>query len=135
MSRKPTFLYVEDDSMSRMVMKLLLTRGLGFEDVVILENSSNFEGVIDSLESIPDAVFLDIQMEPYDGFTMLQMLRERPQFEACPIIALTASVMNEEIEMLKSAGFDGGIAKPINQKLFPQLLANILRGDEVWSIS
>jgi two-component system cell cycle response regulator DivK len=118
-----------------MVMKLLLTRGLGFEDVVILENSANFEEVIDSLQSVPDAVFLDIHMEPCDGFTMLQMLRERPQFEACPIIALTASVMNEEIEMLKSAGFDGGIAKPINQKLFPQLLANILRGDEVWSIS
>ncbi|MDQ7027530.1 MAG: response regulator [Anaerolineae bacterium] len=134
MSHKPSVLYFEDEPMSRMVMEMLLKRGLGFDDVTIFEDSADFQNRISNLATTPDIVFLDIHIEPYNGFDMLKMLREHPRFERSRIIALTASVMNEEIQMLQDAGFDGGIAKPINQVTFPQLLERILDGDVVWSI-
>jgi hypothetical protein len=43
--------------------------------------------------------------------------------------------MSEEVGMLKDAGFNGAIAKPINLDTFPTTLQQILEGKAVWSIS
>ena len=134
MSHKPSVLYFEDEPMSRMVMEMLLKRGLGFDDVTIYADSADFENRVASLKSTPDIVFLDIHIEPYSGFEMLNMLRQNPRFNQSRIIALTASVMNEEVQMLQDAGFDGAIAKPLDQTVFPQLLERILEGEDIWSI-
>jgi len=45
------------------------------------------------------------------------------------VVALTASVMNEEIQQRRTAGFDGCLAKPIDVDEFPHSLARILEGD------
>jgi CheY-like chemotaxis protein len=134
MSHKPAVLYFEDEPMSRMVMEMLLKRGLGLDDVTIFADSADFKQRLVDLDTTPDIVFLDIHIEPYNGFQMLKMLRENPRFQQSRIIALTASVMNEEVEMLQDAGFDGGIAKPIDQQVFPQLIERIMAGEDIWSI-
>jgi CheY-like chemotaxis protein len=134
MSHKPAVLYFEDEPMSRMVMEMLLKRGLGLDDVTIFADSADFKQRLADLATTPDIVFLDIHIEPYNGFQMLKMLRENPRFQQSRIIALTASVMNEEVEMLQDAGFDGGIAKPIDQQVFPQLIERIMAGEDIWSI-
>jgi CheY-like chemotaxis protein len=128
------FLYVEDDPMSRMVMEMLLKRGLGYQNIVIFENSQNFDVRINQLTAIPHIVFLDIHMQPIDGFEMLKRLRALPDFADSRIIALTASVMNEEVDLLQTAGFDGVLSKPLDQTLFPTLLKRILLGEEVWHV-
>jgi two-component system cell cycle response regulator DivK len=63
------------------------------------------------------------------------MLRNDPDFVHVTIIALTASVMNEEVAALENAGFDGTIAKPIDPDAFPELLDQILGGKKVWFIA
>lgn len=130
----PVFLYVEDDALSRQVMKIFLTRGLGYENIFIFENSSDFEERLKALPTKPNIVFLDINVHPFDGFEMLTVLRNHPDYESAMVIALTASVMNEEVSRLKQSGFNGAIAKPINQTLFPSLLERLLNGESVWYI-
>lgn len=131
---KPTFLYVEDDEMSRTVMEMILKRMLGYTDLAMLEDSANFIERVDSLGFNPDVFFLDIHMEPYTGFDMLEMLRGHPDYQDATVIALTASVMNEEVQRLRDAGFDGAIAKPIDQKTFGRTVERILNGESVWRI-
>ena len=135
MSHKPMFLYVEDEPLSRMVMEVLMVRGLGYTNLTIFENSSEFMQRVLQLPGKPDVFFLDIHMQPHTGFEMLKMLRQHPVYQSARVIALTASVMSEEVELLKQSGFDGAIAKPINQVTFPQMLNLILNGEEVWSIA
>lgn len=127
-------LYVEDEPMSRRVMQMLLVSVLQLSNVVIFEDSTDFVERLTSLESPPDIVLLDIHMTPYTGFEMLSMLRELEQFKETPVIALTASVMNEEIQQLKSAGFDGCISKPIDIDEFPKALEAIMQGKKFWRI-
>jgi len=129
----PAFLYVENDELSREVMKTLLTRGLGYRDLTMFATSAHFEKHLDSLLSKPDVIFLDIHMEPIDGFEMLKLIRQHRDYFATPVIALTASVMNEEIRRLREAGFDGAIAKPINYDTFPGALDRILNGEQIWN--
>jgi CheY-like chemotaxis protein len=50
------------------------------------------------------------------------------------VVALTASVMNEEVEQLRAAGFHSCLAKPIDIDTFPDVLNRILDGESVWRI-
>ena len=61
-------------------------------------------------------------------------LRQHRTYVNTCVIAVTASVMNEEVAMLRQSGFNGAIAKPIDQIAFPGLLQRILNGEEVWNI-
>ena len=73
-------------------------------------------------------------MKPYDGFELLNMLRRDPELEDSKVVALTASVMSEEVARLKESGFDGAIAKPLNIEAFPDFIAKIINGESVWYI-
>jgi CheY-like chemotaxis protein len=134
MSHQPVVLYVEDDAKSRKVMSLLLKGRLGLQHVTILEDSTDFMSQVAALDPQPDVIFLDIHMKPYDGFEMLQMLRNCAEFNQTPIVALTASVMNEEVQRLQTSGFDGCLAKPIDLNTFPETFNRILNGEAVWRI-
>ena len=136
MTPKPVVLYVEDDMLSREVMKVVLIRLMGYDEglVHLFENSANFENRLDGLPVQPSIIFLDIHMEPLDGFAVLNLLRQKEAYKNTTVIALTASVMSEEIRKLKEAGFTGVIAKPLNADTFPETLRRIQRGEEIWTI-
>jgi CheY-like chemotaxis protein len=130
----PAVLYVEDDPHSRKLMSMLLTGRLHFSNVTIFEDSQDFATKAETLSPKPDIVFLDIHVSPLDGFQMLEILRGIPAFDSVPIIALTASVMNEEVHKLRGAGFNGCLAKPLDLSTFPDTFQRILNGEAVWRI-
>ncbi len=132
---QPAFVYFEDDPKSCKLIRLMMKAVLGYSDVTIFSDSEEFWKKVKSLPKVPDVVFLDIHIRPHDGFEMLKMLRADEQYEKITIIAMTASVMIDEIQQLKDAGFDGLIAKPIIQKIFPELVKKILAGEPVWYVA
>lgn len=134
MTIDPTVLYFEDDALSREVMHACLTRGMGYHNVVIFEDSIDFEAKLAQLPTRPGVIFLDIHMEPLDGFEMLRVIRRNDAYRSTRVVALTASVMNEEVKLLRDAGFDGVIAKPLDFELFPAIMQRILAGESVWHI-
>ena len=87
-----------------------------------------------ALERKLDVIFLDIHVQPYNGFEMLEQLRRSPRYDDTPIVALTASVMNEEVQQLKVAGFNGCLSKPVDTDTFPDTLQRIVDGEEIWRI-
>lgn len=129
------YVYVEDDSMSREIMRMLMNNVLQVENCTILPDSHDFMVKMDALPDAPDFFLLDIHVPPLDGFGMLKALRANPRYAQARIIALTASVMNEEIEELRQAGFDGAIAKPLSVSTFPEVLERIIKGETVWHIA
>jgi CheY-like chemotaxis protein len=130
---QPTILYVEDEARSRRVMQLMLNR-MNIPQVTMFEDSSDFLARAEALDPRPDVILLDIHVRPYNGFEMLAMLRQSELLAQVRIVALTASVMNEEVDQLKTAGFDGCLAKPIDSDAFPEILAQIMRGESIWHI-
>ena len=133
--QKPILVYVEDDENSIFVMKMVVERVLKLPTLYVLQSRADFVQQVKGLGVVPDVFLLDIQMKPYDGVELLSMLRKDPQFKCSKVIALTASVTNEEVSLLKSGGFDGAIAKPLNIEVFPDLIARIINGEQVWYIA
>lgn len=133
--QKPILVYVEDDENSITVMKMVVERVMGLPTLHVLESRADFVQQVTNLGVVPDVFMLDIQIKPHDGFELLSMLRSDPNFNKCKVIAITASVTNEEVSLLKSGGFDGAIAKPLNIEVFPDLIARIINGEQVWYIA
>jgi CheY-like chemotaxis protein len=133
--KNASFLYVEDDEPSRTVMRLIMEKAVGVRDLTIFEDSADFMARVKALSNCPDVILLDIHIRPHDGFELLRVLRAEPDCHHVKIVALTASVMNEEVEQLRSSGFDGAISKPLDISTFPDLIARILNGETVWHIS
>ena len=134
MNDQATVLYVEDDPQSRKVMRMILKGRMNLPHVTILENSEEFVRRVEEMEPKPDVIFLDIHMQPYDGFEMLEMLRQLHWVNGTRIIALTASVMNEEVHKLRTSGFNGCLAKPIDIATFPETFNRIVAGESIWRI-
>jgi len=134
MNPKTAVLYVEDDPLSRKVMQLLLKGRMQLSHVTILEDSTDFLNKVEALDPKPEVIFLDIHVKPYDGFQMLEMLREKEWINGTLIVALTASVMNEEVQRLRTAGFHSCLAKPIDLDTFPDTFNQILNGETIWRI-
>jgi len=134
-AQHPILVYVEDDEASILVMKMVVERVMGLPTLYVLQSRADFVQQVKGLGVLPDVFLLDIQMKPYDGVELLSMLRGDPQFNKSKVIALTASVTNEEVALLKSGGFDGAIAKPLNIDIFPDLIARIINSEHVWYIA
>lgn len=130
-----TFLYVEDDLLSREVMSMIFRAAMEIETLTMFEDSHNFAVRLKALGQRPSIILLDIHVSPIDGFGMLAIIKNLPAYADIPVIAITASVMNEHIKQFREEGFDGAIGKPINIATLPPLIEKIMNGEEVWHIS
>jgi CheY-like chemotaxis protein len=127
-------LCVEDDSSNRLVMKLLVEKTLNVKHYAIFEDSANFLSRVRNLPKRPDIILLDIHVSPLNGFQMLQEIRRDSVYFTTKVVALTASVMNEEVERLRKSGFDGAIGKPISLSTFPIAIERIVNGERIWQL-
>lgn len=136
MAEQKTFiLSIEDDEISRLILQTMFTQIMVDIEAQIWPDSVDFENKIASLEQIPQMIIMDIKVIPIDGFQMLKIVRRLDTFKDTKIIAFTASIMPEQINKLKKAGFDGLISKPIVRHLFPQIISSLLAGESIWYIS
>jgi CheY-like chemotaxis protein len=133
-SQQPVLVYVEDDEASIIVMKAIVEKVMKLQTLHVLQNRADFVQQVKQIGVAPDIFLFDIQMDPFDGFDLLSMIRDDPEFSCSKVVALTASVMSEEVARLKKNGFDGAIAKPLDIAVFPELIAKIINGESVWYI-
>ncbi|MNY74772.1 CAI-1 autoinducer sensor kinase/phosphatase CqsS [compost metagenome] len=74
---------------------------------------------------IYDLVFMDIKMPGIDGFEATRRIRglDGDYFKTLPIIALTASTLNNEYAKFKESGMNGHILKPFKPEEIRDLLS------------
>jgi CheY-like chemotaxis protein len=127
-------LYVEDDANSRNVLRMVQRMNPDRFVITILEDSQDFEARLLEHDPQPDLILLDIHVKPYTGFDMLEMIRNYRHFNNTPVVALTASVMNEEIQLLQAASFNSVLSKPLNMDDFPLFIERIMNGEHLWHV-
>ena len=94
-----------------------------------LEATTGEDGVALATEKLPDLVLMDIQLPGINGIQALAQLRANATTAKIPVIAVTASVMQQDRKLITEAGFDGYIGKPINLAEFLQTVnAQLERG-------
>jgi two-component system, cell cycle response regulator DivK len=105
-----TILIVEDNPRNmKLVRDVLQVKGH-----TTIEATTGEDGVALAKERIPDLILMDIQLPKMNGIEALRVLREAPETSSIPVIAVTASVMQQDRKLITEAGFDGYVGKPIN---------------------
>lgn len=74
-------------------------------------------------------VLMDINLPDLDGREVTRRLRATKAYRSVPIIAITVNSSVEEMRVLEAAGFDGVVAKPIDQE---RLLRVVRRHGPFW---
>ena len=115
-------LLVEDNRVNQKVASIMLTKaGYAFE---IADNGQIAVDMYQEDSSF-DIILMDCMMPVMDGFTATRKIREHEKnlgLSNTPIIALTASVIDDDIQKCFDSGMDGYVAKPVRkEKLFHQI--------------
>jgi DNA-binding response OmpR family regulator len=124
MSRR--ILVVEDDEKSRR----LLTDVLEYHGFDVCACSNGEDGLADARACRPDAALLDIELPGISGFDVLAGLRAESAGAALPVIAVTASVMDQDRKKILAAGFDAYVPKPVNIRELVSILNELLSKNE-----
>jgi CheY-like chemotaxis protein len=107
-------LLAEDSSDNRMLIKAYL-KGGNYQ----IDEAENGDSAINKfMASQYDLVLMDIQMPIVDGYTAVRAIRQweaKHQRARTPIIALTASAMNEAVNRSLQVGCDSHVSKPVKR--------------------
>jgi two-component system OmpR family response regulator len=124
MPREPlkNILLVEDDSDMQYLAMLALSQVGGFKVNVC---SNGYEALEIVNKAHPQMILLDVMMPELDGPATLQKLRMNPATANIPIVFLTASTQEKDIERYKKLGALDIIPKPINPVTISQHLLDI----------
>ena len=130
----PSFLYIENHVASRKVMRLLLVDMLDYSDLTLWENTEQVIEKLEQLETPFDIIFLDLDLEPLNGYEVCRQLREHASYQQTSIVAVTATTKPGDLRQMENVGFNGALSKPLNLNAFPDQLQRILAGDELWDM-
>ncbi len=123
-SKALRILLADDSPDNRLIVKAFLKK-TSFR----IDEAENGEGVVAKVKSNQyDLVLMDIQMPILDGFAATRAIREwerANELRPVPIIALTASALDEDVQRAREAGCNLHVSKPIKKKTLLSAIARL----------
>jgi two-component system cell cycle response regulator DivK len=119
---KRKVLIVDDNPMNMKLVRVLLT-GEGYE----VRTAADALEALDILkEWRPLLILMDIQLPGIDGLELTHRLKADSATDQIIIIGLTAYAMKGDEERILAAGCDAYIAKPIDTRMLPGVIATLI---------
>lgn len=114
--KRKRILIAEDDVMGRVSLKLLLQEAYDLDYA-----RTGKEAVERYFRQKPDLVLMDIMMPQMNGFEAYDEIERADHFR-CPIVAISAMVIDSERDYLTGYGFDEHLPKPVDEGLLRKTL-------------
>lgn len=105
-------LVVDDDEYNLLLFHTILRKW----DMKIDMASNGRDGLEAVKKNKYDLVLSDIHMPEMSGIELVDNMRKDSQNKQTPIFAITANVMQKDIDSFLKAGFDGCVTKPFKEK-------------------
>ncbi|MES2047408.1 MAG: ATP-binding protein [Pseudomonadota bacterium] len=115
-------LVVDDKEDNRELLRLLLET-TGFE---VRTADDGTQAVLAFQSWQPCFIWMDVRMPGIDGYEATRQIRVLPGGDKVKIVALTASVFEQDRAATKAAGCDGMVSKPIDEERLFSLMAELL---------
>jgi CheY-like chemotaxis protein len=127
-------LLVEDNPDDVLITKRAFSKGKiknklyivnnGIEALKFLNREEDYENV-----PIPSLIMLDINMPMMNGFEVLKEIKKNDKLKRIPIIMLTTSERDKDIDMAYSLGANNYIVKPVSFQKFIDVVVSV---QEYW---
>jgi two-component system cell cycle response regulator DivK len=76
----------------------------------------------------PDLILMDIQLPEVSGLEVTKWLKEDPELQAIPVVAVTAFAMKGDEERIREGGCEAYLPKPIPVSEFIETVRRFLGG-------
>ncbi|MCF6310057.1 MAG: response regulator [Sulfurimonas sp.] len=91
----------------------------GQECLDILKDDSNFS-----------IIFMDAHMPIIDGFQATRLIRQNPEYDHLPIVALSGDTAADDIRNMLNVGMEAHLEKPLRMNPFYDMIYMYTTGDE-----
>jgi two-component system, cell cycle response regulator DivK len=122
MKKDLTIMVVEDYDDTRVLLRKSL-EGLGYN---VVEASNGQEAVDIADRARPDLILMDLDLPILDGIAATQCIRQKPELESVPIVAVTAYPMSYSHVKAFAKGCDEYMRKPIDMTELERIVAHYL---------
>jgi CheY-like chemotaxis protein len=82
---------------------------------------------LETLTELPDLIFMDINMPELNGFECLKELKKSPRYQYIPVIMLSTSVSQKDINYSMELGASMFFTKPSSYTKLCELLKKIMQ--------
>ena len=79
----------------------------------------------DDKRSIPILILLDLKLPKVDGLEVLHQLKSHPRFRSIPVVVLSTSTEDRDIQIAYQKGANSYIVKPVDFDQFMQIVEHI----------
>lgn len=126
---KMTILHVDDDFEEREIFSEAL---LSIDSTIKFLGAYSASNAFSKLQdSLPDIIFVDINMPLVNGFQFLENLKQSERFSLIPVFVYSTSRMEEDISTSLKLGAVKYIVKPNDFKTLKEILREILEPFEL----
>ncbi|MBN2789874.1 MAG: response regulator [Candidatus Delongbacteria bacterium] len=142
MKEKLKILLVEDNQDHAMITKFSLKNIDDVESVVHVETGEEalmylrIRKITDSYNNdinpdLPNLILLDLRLPKIDGLAVLKLIRENNDAKDIPVIVLTTSVYQEDINETSKLGVSAYMVKPLNLLKFKSIASSIREQQQI----
>jgi CheY-like chemotaxis protein len=121
-------LLIEDRAVDLDLTKRAFARRQMFNPVQVARDGEEALGYIrrwDEGETPPVLILLDLKLPKVSGLEFLRQIKTHPRFSAIPVIVLTASAEDRDIEEAYRLGCNSYVVKPVAFNRFAEIALQI----------
>ena len=115
---------IVDDNANNLILEKDILEVAGFE---VFEAKNALCGIAIARKEKPDIIIMDVRLPDMRGSEAAKILRQDKETCDIPIVFVTASVMQEGREEIKSITNSGFIGKPINTRTFAKEISQFIK--------
>jgi len=117
-----TILSVDDIKTNRLLLKDFLSP----YSLNIVDAENGAQAIEMAKKVRPQLIFMDMKMPVMDGYTATKQIKADEELRSIPIIALTASVMKDNLHEIEDAGCNDLLQKPVGSEDVIRMLMKYL---------
>ncbi len=121
---------VEDDATNMAIMAVTLKQ----HGAIVIQDPWNSGTLTLMKEFMPiDILLLDLMLRGgKSGYDILDQIKAAPELAHIPVVIVSASDRDIEMNKARQKGCMGYIEKPIDYYEFPRKIATVIAGTQVW---
>lgn len=118
-------LIVEDNALNMRLFSDLLEAS-GYETLQCVDGA---KAVGIALDETPDLIIMDIQLPEVSGLDITRWLKDDERTSEIPVLAVTAFAMRTDEMLVREAGCEGYLSKPIQVRSFLKTVDDLMSNE------
>jgi len=125
-------LFIEDDTIETMKLYRTVSKLKFKHKITEAKNGEEALAILNSKETLPDIILLDLNMPRMSGIEFLRILKNHDTLKYLPTIILTTSENRADLLECYKIGIAGYVIKPLKYEDYEDKLKKVL---QYWSIN